>query len=71
MWEYVQCCQHSSLSGIMMSQLENGASLTQGPMGTSYVQYHAWGPHLLLLRKAATKVVKPKSDRGSRNTDVD
>ena len=54
----------------MMSQLENGDSLTQGSMGTSYVQYHG-GPHLLLLRKAATKVVKPESDRRSRNTDED
>ena len=27
------------------------------------------GPRLLLLRKAATKVVKPRSDQGSRYTD--
>ena len=28
---------------------------------TSFVQYHVWGPHLLRLKKAATKVVRPSS----------
>ena len=68
LYEQVQCCQHSSLSGIMMSQSENWASLTQGSLETSYSTMHG-GPHLLLLKKAATKVVRPRSDQGSRYTD--
>ena len=58
------CCQHSSLSGIMMSRSE------LVPPGDQ-LQYHALEPRLLQLRKAATKVVRPRSDRGSRCTDKD
>ena len=58
------CCQHSSLSGIMMSQSELEVPGDQP-------QYHAQEPRLLLLRKAATKVVRTRSDRGSRCTDKD
>ena len=59
------CCQHSSLSGIMMSRSELGVPGDQ-------LQYHAaQEPLLLLLRKAATNVVRPTSDRGSRCTDKD
>ena len=56
------CCQHSSLSSIMISQSELGVHEDQ-------LQYHAEEPRLLVLRKAATKVVRPRSDRGSRCTD--
>ena len=58
------CWQHSSLSSIMMSQSERAVLGDQ-------LQYHVKEPHLLLLRKAATKVVRPRSDRGSRCTDKD
>ena len=42
-YEQVQCCQHSSFS-IMMSWSELRVPGEE-------LQYHAWGPHLLLLRK--------------------
>ena len=54
------CYQHSSLSGIMMSRPELGV------LETSYSTMHR-----SLLRKAATKVVRPRSDQGSRCTDKD
>ena len=54
------CCQHSSLSGITMSELAGSPETSP---------YHAEEPCLLLLRKAATKVVRPRSDQGSRCTD--
>ena len=66
----IQCCRHTSFSGIMMSQSENEVSLNQGSLDpstatnqlmTSYSN-HAWGPHLLLLGKAITKIVRAKSD---------
>ena len=56
------CCQHSSLSSIMISQSE---------LGVHEDQFYAQEPRLLVLRKAATKVVRPRSDRGSRCTDKD
>ena len=38
---------------------------------TSYSIMHTWGTHFVLLsRKAATKVLRPRSDRGLRCTDV-
>jgi len=36
-----------------------------------WLQYHARGPCLLLLRKAATKVVRPRSNQGLRYTYED
>ena len=48
----------------MMSQSELGVPGDQ-------LQYYAKEPRLLLSRKAATKVVRPRSDRGSRCTDED
>ena len=57
MRKFSACCQHSSLSGITMSELA-GSSETS--------PYHA---RLLMLKKAVTKVVRPRSDRGSRCTD--
>ena len=58
-----------NLSGIMVSRSENGASVTcMGSPETSYT-VPCMGPCLLPLRKAATKVVRSRSDRGSRYTD--
>ena len=56
----MQCCQHSSLSGIMMSRSENGASLTWGPPESRYSTMH--GGHAYYVKKAVTKVVRPRSD---------
>ena len=58
------CCQHSSLSDIMMSRSELVVPGDQ-------LQYYAQEPCLLLLVRAATKVVRPRSGRRSRCTDKD
>ena len=74
-YEQVQCCQHTSLSGILMSWSENGASLLRipGPILSNWWLQTSYStmPHLLMSRKAANKVVRSRSDQGSRCTDED
>ena len=48
------CCQHSSLSDIIMSWPE---LVVPGDK----LEYHAYEPCLLLLMRAATKDVRPRS----------
>ena len=55
---------NSTMSDIMISWSELGGPGDQ-------LQYHALEPRLLLVRKVATKVVRMRSDRGSRCTDKD
>ena len=50
LYEQVQCCQHSSLSGIMMSWSKLRVAGNQ-------LHYHAWGGTVTTLKEDTTKVV--------------
>ena len=73
LYDQVQCCQHTFLSGIMISNSENGPSLNQGPLDPSNATKLATVPcrggycqGRLLLR-----LWELESDWGSKCTDED
>ena len=63
--QLVQCCQLSSflVSHVMLR--------TQGSDCSRFSTMHGGHINLILLRKVATKVVRPSSDQESRCTDED